>query len=94
MPISIRYNLKTTRKFNKHYKRLDTRDKLRVKEALFCLSHGLRLDPTYVDHVLRGDKSGIHDCHIRGDLVLLYKKDEKKLILLALDIGSHNVVRL
>lgn len=66
-------------------------DKLEI--AIELLSNGQQLPAYYCDHALKGDKfKGARDCHIQGDLVLIYKYEHKKLHLLLLKIGSHNQV--
>ena len=42
-------------------------------EVSNCLLNGLPIPEKYQDHPLKGDKSGLRDCHIRPDLVLIYK---------------------
>jgi mRNA interferase YafQ len=42
------------------------------------------------DHALSGDWAGYRDCHVRPDLVLIYKKNEVALSLARL--GSHSEV--
>lgn len=46
------------------------------------------LPPRYTDHALTGQWLGDRDCHIKPDLVLIYRKpDERTLQLVRL--GSH-----
>ncbi len=42
----------------------------------------------YVDHLLSGDWQGYRDCHIKPDLVLIYKIDSDSLKLAR--VGSHS----
>lgn len=42
----------------------------------------------YVDHLLSGDWQGYRDCHIKPDLVLIYKTDSDSLKLAR--VGSHS----
>jgi mRNA interferase YafQ len=41
------------------------------------------------DHALRGEWQGFRDCHIRPDLVLIYRKYEPSMLELS-RIGSHS----
>ncbi|MDQ2924777.1 MAG: type II toxin-antitoxin system YafQ family toxin [Acidobacteriota bacterium] len=41
------------------------------------------------DHALRGEWAGFRDCHIRPDLVLIYRKFEPAFLELS-RLGSHN----
>ncbi|RSU52244.1 type II toxin-antitoxin system YafQ family toxin [Sphingobium yanoikuyae] len=40
------------------------------------------------DHPLSGDWKGYRDCHVKPDLVLIYRKTEEALVLAR--IGSHS----
>jgi mRNA interferase YafQ len=40
------------------------------------------------DHALRGDWKGYRDCHLKPDLVLIYKKAEGEIQLVR--VGSHS----
>jgi len=41
------------------------------------------------DHALRGEWVGFRDCHIRPDLVLIYRKFEPSILELS-RLGSHS----
>ncbi len=41
--------------------------------AIYCLLNRLPLPATYQDHALGGNWKYYRDCHIQGDLVLIYK---------------------
>lgn len=42
-------------------------------EALYCLVKNEPLPEKYRDHGLTGNLKGFRDCHIKPDLVLIYK---------------------
>ena len=46
------------------------------------------LPPNLSDHSLTGEWRGYRDCHIKPDLVLIYRKTEEALVLAR--IGSHS----
>ena len=54
------------------------------------LKSGERLPPIYRDHALVGDYAGYRECHIKGDLLLVYKQRDDVLVLLLIDIGGHS----
>ncbi len=58
--------------------------------VIASLKSGVKLPTAYRDHALTGEFSGYRDCHIRGDLVLIYGKDEKEKIVDIVDIGTHS----
>lgn len=47
------------------------------------------LDPKYCDHPLSGDWIDHRDCHIKPDLVLIYRKPEPDTLQLV-RLGSHS----
>jgi len=54
------------------------------------LSTGKKLPDKYKNHSLKGKYKGYYDCHILPNLVLVYKIEKEKLILLLFDIGTHS----
>lgn len=62
-----------------------------LKELYFVVEQLLKqisLDRKYEDHPLKNDNQQRRDCHVKPDLVLLYKKDREKITLAR--IGSHS----
>ncbi len=57
-------------------------------EVLHLLINDKELPPKYCDHPLKGNYQGFRDCHIKSDLVLIYKKQDNDLVLTRL--GSHS----
>ena len=47
------------------------------------------LDPRYEDHPLSGDWKDHRDCHVRPDLLLLYRKPDQDTLTLV-RLGSHS----
>ena len=60
-----------------------------IYEVIDVLSKGKRLHTKYEDHKLQGEWSGYRECHIQGDLLLIYEIDGNELILVLINIGSH-----
>ena len=86
------YRLHLTKKFTKDAKKLNKNDLFHTMEVLKILEKGEKLDPKYKDHALKGKLSGARDCHIRFDLVLIYKYNNEVLEIVALRIGKHSEV--
>lgn len=82
---TIAYTNQFKRDAKKHFLELVTPNWV---EVLSCLIQDLPLDKKYHDHALTGNLSDLRDCHIKPDLVLLYKKDDTSIILVRL--GSHS----
>jgi mRNA interferase YafQ len=51
------------------------------------------LDPKYCDHPLFGDWVDHRDCHIKPDLVLIYRKPDDDVLQLV-RLGSHSELGL
>ena len=47
------------------------------------------LDARYRDHDLSGDWAGYRECHIKPDLLLIYRKSDSDTLRLA-RLGSHS----
>ena len=60
-----------------------------VETVIETLASGKTLDRKYHDHALTGEFKGYRECHIRPDLLLIYKIEKNVLILILADIGSH-----
>ncbi len=89
------YTAVSTRGYRKAYKqaikRKDFKPQL-LKEIIIRLTHSERLDPRYQDHQLTGEFKDYRECHIAYDLLLVYQKQDDLLILLLIDLGSHDEV--
>jgi mRNA interferase YafQ len=57
--------------------------------VLDALANDRPLEPRHRDHELSGDWSGYRQCHVKPDLLLIYKKPEKSVLRLA-RLGSHS----
>ena len=60
-----------------------------VARVLVALAHDQSLDPRLRDHDLSGDWAGYRECHIKPDLLLIYRKSDRVTLRLA-RIGSHS----
>lgn len=60
-----------------------------LREALKLLVTDTELPPKMEDHSLSGDLKGYRDCHIKPDLILIYKKTDDNRLRLA-RLGSHS----
>lgn len=86
------YKLYLTKRFTKEAKKLNPQDLKHTMEVLERLCNNETLEPKYKDHALSGDLAGARDCHIKPDLVLIYRQDKEVLELIALRIGKHSKV--
>lgn len=86
------YKLKISKLFKKQFKKLNNSDRELTMFVIDKLLANEKLEDKYKDHQLKGELKEFRDCHIRPDLVLIYQRIEKELIVYAFKIGSHNEV--
>ena len=77
------------RDFKKVHKQglISDNDILEIEKIINCIANGEQLEPKYKDHALVGDYEGFRDCHIKPNVLLIYKIDEKSVHLAR--IGRH-----
>lgn len=62
----------------------------KIEQTIDLLASGKELPANYKDHSLKGVLSQYRECHIKGDLLLIYTIEKENLILVLVDIGSHS----
>ncbi len=62
---------------------------LELKSVFVALANDEELGPRFKDHELVGNWSGYRECHIKPDLLLIYKKPDALTLRLA-RLGSHS----
>ncbi len=61
-----------------------------ISDVIDILSKGEILPEKYKNHPLKGNLNGYYDCHVLPDLVLIYKIEKEKLVLILFDIETHS----
>lgn len=87
------YKVIWTRKFKKALKKIERSGRSNVSKArkvVKILASGKELDAKFQDHKLHGELSELRECHIKSDLLLIYRKDKENLILVLVNTGSHD----
>ncbi|MFA6608501.1 MAG: type II toxin-antitoxin system YafQ family toxin [Candidatus Paceibacterota bacterium] len=89
------YRIKSHKKFEKGLEKLKKKGlKQKHVDGLYLvigiLSKGGKLGLEYHDHKLRGEYEGFRECHIQGDLLLVYQIIKDELVLVLIDIGTHS----
>jgi mRNA interferase YafQ len=84
--------IRFTARFRKDFKRVsrtfpDIQTELQPVIDLLCADASLPVRNQ--DHPLKGEWLGFRDCHIRPDLVLIYRKFEPEFLEVS-RIGSHS----
>lgn len=87
------YSVQLAKAYRKSLKKLAHSGNFDITEVdylVHILAAGAWLDPIYDNHPLRGKYSGCFECHIKGDLLLIYASDDTEKTLTLVDIGSHS----
>ncbi len=87
------YEVTRTQAYRKAYKRVSKQKdfSLETLEAvILTLRQGERIDAKYRDHQLTGEMKEYRECHIKNDILLMYQKYEDVLVLLLVDLGTHD----
>ena len=85
------FKLKYSTQFKKDFKKiakLPIPDVVEVGHVIKQLQLGETLSEKYVDHPLSGNWQNYRDCHVKPDLVLIYKIEAGTLRLAR--IGNHS----
>ncbi|MDO4896411.1 MAG: type II toxin-antitoxin system YafQ family toxin [Moraxella sp.] len=82
--------LARSKDFDRDFRKVDLSDEL--LEVLSCLVNDLPLDPKYKDHTLTGNWKDYRECHIKPDLLLVYRKEtvDGKDMLKVARLSSHS----
>lgn len=64
--------------------------KLELESVIKKIQRGEKLDVRHKDHSLTGDLLGNRECHIRPDLLLIYRIENNDLVLILVNIGNHS----
>lgn len=84
------YEIFRTKSFKKDYKKLSNQDKELLKTVILKLANGQELEEKLRNHKLIGDYLGCQECHIKPDLLLVYRINDKILELALVRIASHS----
>lgn len=90
MSEEYKYKLAQSSAFKKDLKSLSEDEKNETREIIRKLAKGEQLEGKYHDHQLLGKLKDFRDCHIRPDLVLIYRIKENILELYLYRIGTHS----
>ena len=87
------YLIRSTSQFRKSLKRhrhSGRFDQKGLQRVVDTLAAGKVLDEIYRDHELTAELAGNRECHIRPDLLLIYRIENNKLVLVLVNLGSHS----
>lgn len=61
-----------------------------LEKVLSVLSKGIKLPPKNANHCLTGEFKDYFECHIKPDVLLVYRIEKTEVTILLLRIGSHS----
>ena len=82
-----------TKQYEKSFKKLKRSGKFNeteLNEVIDTLCRGEKLSVIFQDHELHGEYEGYRECHVRGDILLIYEIKDQELVLVLINIGSHS----
>lgn len=89
------YAIYPTKTFKKSYRkywrsgRLSKTADVKLAQLIGLLGKGNSLPKVFLDHPLKGVFQGYRECHIGGDLLLIYSRNVPNRTIELIDIGSH-----
>lgn len=86
----MQYKITISKKYKQAYKKLNQKDRNSLDKVVQSLSNDEILQPKYKDHALKGEYVGFRECHIKPDLLLIYRKNKNILELYLASLGNHN----
>ena len=86
------YRLAATTRFKKDLKILSKRgyDLEALVSVIDLLAAGERLPGKFKEHILIGNYTKCHECHISPDWLLIYEIDEKESLIYLIRTGTHS----
>ena len=62
----------------------------KFRKVISILAETGTLPPEYKPHPLKSNYKGCMECHITSDWLLVWKRNDKELILILTDTGTHS----
>ena len=86
------YEIKYTNRFKKDVKRCQKRglDLKLLRDVVDILATTGSLPPKYKAHPLSGNYKNRMECHIQPDWLLIWMQNDKELVLLFTETGTHS----
>lgn len=87
------YIIDSTKGYRKAYKRVSRHKDFEqdvLDKVIDTLARGEKLEPKYRDHQLTGEFKDYRECHVKNNILLMYQKHEDVLVLLLVELGTHD----
>lgn len=89
----MKYFIYKTRQYEKSIKKLVFNKVVvlqEVENVIDKIASNERLEDKLRDHKLQGEMKDFRECHIKPDVLLIYKIEKEKVVLILINIGSHS----
>ena len=88
----MKFEVVKSKQFSKSLEKMLRRGKdiEKLNTVVSMLAAGKTLPTKYRDHALSGDLTGLRDCHIENDWLLLYYIEHNVIVLTLSDTGTHS----
>lgn len=88
----MKYSIFRTSSFKKAYKKLHATEQELVLSIVAKLANDEVLEEKYKDHLLIGNYKGCRECHLKPDLLLIYKINNDEIELVLVEVGKHSTL--
>jgi mRNA interferase YafQ len=86
----LKYSVFRSKSFKKAFKKLSENDQDAVFSVIETLALGESLERHMHDHALIGNFKGCRECHVKPDLLLIYRINDEVLELTLIEVGKHS----
>lgn len=84
------YKITTSKRYRAGFKKQTSKDQDLIDTVVFKLANGKTLEKKFCDRALKGRYSQFRECHIKPDLLLIYRINSDVLELYLMQVGSHS----
>lgn len=82
--------LSSFRKSYKNFRRGGRISREEIENIVSMICVGDILPAQHRDHKLSGEYEGYRECHLKRDILIIYKLDKLRSLLILRNIGTHN----
>ena len=90
---NLKYKIVRSKQYKRDLRRLARSGRYeltKLDQVIIQLASGNPLSPLLRNHKLQGDMLGLEECHIQGDWVLIYLRQDDVLVLTLTRTGTHS----
>jgi mRNA interferase YafQ len=88
----LKYSTFRAKSFKKAFKKLSSENQNAMLLVIENIANGKILEEKYKDHLLVGNFKGCRECHIKPDLLLIYRIKDEIMELALIETGSHSTL--